>query len=278
MEHSTDAAIAPSRPKASTRCRRSPSCSAPGSARSPTKRRTRSPSPTPKFPAFPCHRRRPRRAARRRRDRGPAGRAVPGTRPLLRARRRRRDARRDRDVHAARRRDAVPHQRRRRPQHGMGAAGAGRDHRPHQFRRRQSADRPCRRRPFRAADPRLRPGAAASAARGGARRPASSCTRASTCGSPARASRRRPKSAPREILGADLVGMSTVPEVILARLRGPALRRRLGRHQFRRRASPAATRATRRRRNSRAQRLAERVHASCCARLHPPRQGARAAP
>ena len=43
---------------------------------------------------------------------------------------------RDRRPSAARRRDAAPHQRRRRPQHGMGAAVAGRDHRPHQFCRR----------------------------------------------------------------------------------------------------------------------------------------------
>ena len=49
--------------------------------------------------------------------------------------------RRDRRVPRARRRDAAAHQRRRRPQHGMGAAVAGRDHRSHQLLRHQSADR-----------------------------------------------------------------------------------------------------------------------------------------
>ena len=39
------------------------------------------------------------------------------------------------------RRDAAAHQRRRRPQHRMAAAVAGRDHRPHQRLRDQSADR-----------------------------------------------------------------------------------------------------------------------------------------
>ena len=67
----------------------------------------------------------------------------------------RRDARRDRDLPPPRRRDAAPHQRRGRPQQGVGPPVARRDHRPHQLRRRQSADRRSRRRPFRAADPGL---------------------------------------------------------------------------------------------------------------------------
>ena len=149
----------------------------------------------PGFPSTDCGG--PCGAARRGRDRGQAGRAVSGPRPLLRAGRCGRDAGRHRDLPPPRRRDADPHQRRRRPQHGLEAAVARRHHRPYQFRRRQSADRRRgRRQALRPADRRLRQGPARHACISRRRPKASICTTASICGSRARASRRRPRSAP----------------------------------------------------------------------------------
>ena len=117
----------------------------------------------------------------------------------------------------------------------LDAAGAGGDHRPHQFRRRQSADRPAGRRPLRAADPGLRPRTCWRRCAAPRETPTSSCTRASTCGSPARASRRRPRSARRRSSAPISSACRPCPKCMLARHFGLRCRRRLAGHQFRRR-------------------------------------------
>ena len=66
-----------------------------------------------------------------------------------------------------------------------------------------------------------------------------------------------------KLLGADLVGMSTVPEVILARLHRPQRASPSASSPTSRRGSPAAIPATRRRRNS--PRAAPPSSAACCA-------------
>ena len=123
------------------------SCSAPGSAPFADEAREAIAISLRRHPGLShAERRRPRRAAGRRRDRRARGRAVPGPRPLLRARRRRAMRVAIETFRALGGETLHPDQRRRRPQQGMASAGAGRHHRPHQFRRRQSADRRYRRR------------------------------------------------------------------------------------------------------------------------------------
>ena len=205
-----------------TSCRRSGSCSGPGSAAWPTSstdagrdpvrgaaRLAGGDGPGPRGPTAP---RPPRR---------PAGGHAPGPVPPVRGQRSRASSS-SRSSCSGRsgRSGRGPDQRRRRARSGLRAGDPDGDARPHQPDRPEPADRTERRRARRAVpgpDRGLEPAAARPAPRGRRRPRAWRSPRASTSAWSGPTTRRRPRSGCWPALGGHAVGMSTVLECIAAR-------------------------------------------------------------